>query len=123
MNPIRVLHFVSSTRVDSGVMSIIMNIYRNIDRERIQFDFLYFDNYDNTFESEINALGGVCYKISRPRLSKSFFKELKAFFNEKKNMYSILHNHEVYMNVIIAPIAKRYGVKKSFFAIRTLQKV
>lgn len=110
MNPIRVLHFVSSTRVDSGVMSIIMNIYRNIDRERIQFDFLYFDNYDNTFESEINALGGVCYKISRPRLSKSFFNELKAFFNEK-NMYSILHNHEVYMNVIIAPIAKRYGVK------------
>ena len=41
MNPIRVLHFVSSTRVDSGVMSIIMNIYRNIDREK-EYNLIFY---------------------------------------------------------------------------------
>ena len=37
--PIRVLHIVG--RMDrGGIETMIMNIYRNIDREKVQFDFL-----------------------------------------------------------------------------------
>ena len=39
---IRVLHFVSTLSRGSGVMSVIMNYYRHIDRDKVQFDFLHF---------------------------------------------------------------------------------
>ena len=38
----RILHFVSTLSYESGVMSVIMNYYRNINTSMIQFDFLYF---------------------------------------------------------------------------------
>lgn len=41
MDNIRVLHLVSSLSRSSGVMSVIMNYYRHIDKEKIQFDFCF----------------------------------------------------------------------------------
>ena len=38
----RVLHFVSTLNRNSGVMRVIMNYYAHINREKIQFDFVYF---------------------------------------------------------------------------------
>ena len=39
---IRILHFVSSINVNNGVMVLLMNYYRNIGTDLIQFDFVYF---------------------------------------------------------------------------------
>ena len=39
---IKVLHINSTIYINSGVMSVIMNYYKNINRDKIQFDFLYF---------------------------------------------------------------------------------
>ncbi|MFR1316469.1 MAG: hypothetical protein ACLSBN_12390 [Clostridium perfringens] len=60
MNKIRVLHMVSTLSNGSGVMGFIMNAYRNIDRNKIQFDFIYFDNEERsiTYIDEILKLGG-----------------------------------------------------------------
>lgn len=58
---IKVLHFVSTPSISSGVMSVIMNYYRHIDRSRIQFGFLCFlrcRNEEESYEREIRALGG-----------------------------------------------------------------
>ena len=37
--PIRVLHIVPNMQA-GGLETLIMNIYRNIDRTKVQFDFL-----------------------------------------------------------------------------------
>lgn len=39
MAPIRVLHCVAGLG-HGGYESLIMNLYRNIDREKVQFDFV-----------------------------------------------------------------------------------
>ena len=39
-NQIRILHVLSNVVNGSGVSNVLMNYYRNIDKEQIQFDFL-----------------------------------------------------------------------------------
>ena len=57
---IRVLHVVGSMQ-QGGTENFLMNLYRNIDREKIQFDFLV--NRKGVFEEEIEKLGGKIYYI------------------------------------------------------------
>ena len=52
---IRVLHVIRHMNT-GGAETLIMNLYRNVDREKIQFDFLVFG--DGIFDKEINQLGG-----------------------------------------------------------------
>lgn len=91
--PIRVLHIVPNMQA-GGLETLIMNIYRNIDRTKVQFDFLvhYTGNY--FYDDEIRSLGGRIYKLS-VRDDNNFIKYLKdldAFF-KKHPEYKIVHGH------------------------------
>jgi len=111
--PKRILHVVSSLTRVSGVMSVIMNIYRNIDHSNVQFDFMYFDDTNDSYQNEILAMGGRIYKIPKPSIKKvaSFYTYMSSFFDENRNKYIALQIHEVYLCAILAPIAKRNGIK------------
>lgn len=108
---IRIIHLVSSLSKGSGVMSVIMNYYRNIERNNIQFDFCYFVERDNTYEEEIINLGGKTYYFSKPGFNNKFKKELSIIFKNNINRYNAIHIHEVFLTAIIAPIAKKQGIK------------
>lgn len=108
---IKILHVVSSLSIRSGVMSVLMNYYRNIDKDKIQFEFCYFVDREETYEEEINSLGGRVIRISTPSLSRSFLIELNNFFKQQRDAYLALHIHEVYLTFLFAPIAKRNGIK------------
>ncbi len=108
---IRILHFVSIISINSGVMSFIMNYYRNINRENVQFDFLCWSKGDDIYVDEIKSLGGNIYYIPKPGLSKKYQKEIIEFFKSKFGVYSILHLHEVFLNMFIPPIARKYGIQ------------
>ena len=60
MAPIRVLHCVAGLG-HGGYESLIMNLYRNIHREKVQFDFV--SSFPGVYEKEIEALGGVIHRI------------------------------------------------------------
>ena len=109
---VRVLHFVSTLSHGSGVMSVIMNYYRHIDREKVQFDFLYFAACEDSYVDEIRNLGGRIYHVDRPGSSLRSVKQLDSFFREHAKEYTWLHNHEVYLTFLLRPISKRYGLKK-----------
>ncbi|RFU62721.1 glycosyltransferase family 1 protein [Bacillus sp. V59.32b] len=109
MDKIRILHVVSSLGIDGGVMGVLMNYYRHIDRTKVQFDFLYFIESEKNHIEEIKKLGGEIYYLPRPSI-KSYIK-YKDFFKENANTYKAVHLHEVYLNSVILPIAKRYGIK------------
>ena len=60
--PLRVLHVIGAMN-RGGAETLIMNLYRNIDRERIQFDFLVNEMGGYDYDEEIGELGGRMFAI------------------------------------------------------------
>lgn len=105
---IRVLHVVSSVRVGSGVMAVIMNYYRKIDRSRIQFDFLYFNDSQIDYKEEIQHLGGYVHQIDKPSIHNLMKRELQQFFAVHSGTWSIIHCHPIYASAFVARAARRF---------------
>lgn len=86
----RVLQVVDSMDM-GGIQAFIMNVYRNIDRENIQFDFLVFRPHEQAFEKEILSLGGKVFKLPgrRDGIIKNK-RAIKIFFDEHPE-YSVIH--------------------------------
>jgi glycosyltransferase involved in cell wall biosynthesis len=108
---IRILQITSSLGQGSGVLQVILNWHRNIDRTKIQFDYLYFKETPVTCKNEIESLGGKCYKLPYPSFIKPwvFIKSVKEFF--KTHKYNTIHSHIINLSFFFFPIAKFYGTK------------
>lgn len=106
---IRILHFVSTPAKWSGVMGVIMNYYRHMDRSKIQFDFLCFLPCEESFEAEIHSLGGRTFFVSRP-VHWQGIKELSDFLRMHSGEYKWFHNHEVYLTFLLKPLTAHYGL-------------
>lgn len=106
---IRVLQVV--TNMDrGGLESMLMNYYRHIDREKIQFDFLAHRQERAAFDDEIETLGGRIYRL--PRLvpwSKSYLSALNRFFDEHTG-YKVVHVHQDCLSSVILKAAKQHDV-------------
>lgn len=107
---IRVLHVVSSLNINAGMMSVIMNYYRNIDRAEIQFDFWYFEEMKETHQFEINELGGRTFFMPFRTFKSSDQKEIRSFFQAHKGEYTAVHCHPIWASFIVAREAKRSGI-------------
>lgn len=90
---IRVLHVVTTMDM-GGLETFIMNIYRNIDRNKVQFDFLKHRDYESKFDREIKKMGGNIYNVPpiNPFKHRRYIKSLDNFF-ELYSDYSIVHSH------------------------------
>ncbi len=109
MYPKRILHVVTNLAIGSGVMSVLMNYYRNINLDKIQFDFLYFIEKDFNYKDEILRLGGKVYFIEKP--SMRTYHKYRNFFKEKASSYNVIHLHAAFLNSIILPLAKKNGIR------------
>lgn len=106
-NPIRILNIVPNMRA-AGIETFIMNVYRNIDRNKVQFDFLVHNKRREFFDDEIERLGGRIYRLSY-KDDKNLFKYIKAlnnFFKTHKE-YKIVHGHMQSMMPLYLMIAKK----------------
>lgn len=108
---IRILHFVHALTRGGGLTTLIMNYYRQIDRSKIQFDFVYFKEVESDFKDEITSLGGKFYKFTEPSFDFSYKKECEKFFEEHKGEYSAIHCHVLFSAAFYGGIAKKYGIK------------
>jgi glycosyltransferase involved in cell wall biosynthesis len=105
----KVLH-IANMNIISGVASFLMNYYRYIDREKIQFDFLSFILLENNYAEEIRQLGGNVYNA--PSYKKNFFKHINFVSDVIVNgNYDIIHCHQFLLSVISLSIAKKNGIK------------
>lgn len=104
------MHFVSTPAIGSGVMSVIMNYYRYLDRARVQFDFLCFLPSEASYEEEIKRLGGRIFFIPKPGFTYNTLLTLEGFFEEYGLEYTWLHNHEVYFSLPLKYLAAKYGI-------------
>lgn len=106
----RVLHVIKIMN-RAGAETMIMNIFRNIDRSKIEFDFLYLTESVGDYEKEIIDLGGKVYKLPEPNKQgriKSFYHIYKIM---KQNQYDVVHSHIMSYNGFINAIAYFAGVQ------------
>lgn len=108
---IRVLHVVSSLNINAGMMSVIMNYYRNIDRSKLQFDFLYFKEMNKTHKEEIVKMGGRVFLIEESLSSLRLQKQLSLFFKKHRNEYVAVHCHPIWGSILVGRVAKKNGIK------------
>lgn len=108
----RILHIVSSLNVNSGMMSVVMNYYRHIERKKIQFDFLYLFEMENTYKEEIEKFGGKCYYIGNPKSICNYMREINNFFCTHKDEYDAIHCHPIYSSIMFGFFAKKNGIKR-----------
>ena len=107
---IRILHVVHSMDC-GGTENIIMNLYRNINREDIQFDFLVHTNKECFFDGEIEELGGKIYRVSHYKMYNllRYRKELHALFSQHKEWIAV-HGHLGSCACVYLTIANKYGL-------------
>lgn len=108
--PIRILNIVPNMRA-AGIESFIMNVYRNIDREKVQFDFIVHNKRREFFDDEIEKLGGKIYRLSfkDDKNIVKYIKDLNNFFKSHKE-YKIVHGHMQSMMPLYLYIAKKNKV-------------
>lgn len=106
--PIRVLHMVGAM-YPGGMENFIMNLYQNMDRSKIQFDFVVHARKENDYSSLIESMGGRIYEL--PRLTKDPVKSLRMLKElVQKEKYPIVIRHTA--NALIAPqlkVARKAG--------------
>lgn len=105
--PIRIAQIMGKW-VGGGLESVVMNYYKNIDRNKIQFDFFFDeDSIDIPYE-EIESLGGKVIIIPPYQKVFKYHKELKNML--RKGQYKIAHSHLNTLSVFSLYAAKRAGV-------------
>lgn len=94
-----------------GVECFLMNYYRNINRQKVQFDFLC--NVEKcAFEEEIYQLGGKVYHVcARSKNLFQFYKDMNDFFlNHAKDYDGIWVNKCMLNNIEYLTYAKKYNI-------------
>lgn len=102
-----------------GVETLNMNLYRNIDRSRVQFDFIVCETEDSDIpEEEIRSLGGKLYIVPSYSRLHSYIGALESIF--RKERYLIAHCHMSTLNVFPIYAAKKAGVPVRIAHVHTM---
>ena len=94
-----------------GAESRVMDLYRNVDRAKVQFDFMQHTTKVCDFQPEIEQLGGKVYHVPPFRFWNyfSYCKAWKQFIREHPEI-RIVHGHMTSTASIYLPIVHKKGV-------------
>ena len=105
----RILH-ITGGMDRAGAETMVMNLYRNIDKTKFQFDFVAFTNKVCDYDNEIKAFGGRIFHIvvSNP------LKRMKALESLLKQHpeWETIHAHTLFSNAFHMYAAYKAGVKQ-----------
>ncbi len=99
-----------------GAESRVMDIYRHMDRDRIQFDFLVTEGTVDQYADEVKSMSGRIYHLPAFRVYNygRYVKACREFFeahcDNGVSEYVAVHGHMTSTASIYLPIAARYGV-------------
>lgn len=108
---IRVLHSVSNMD-RAGIETMIMNYYRHVDRNKVQFDFLCNKSKIGAYDEEIQSMGGRIFRT--PGLNPiKWFKYEKMVRNLlKENLeIKVVHSHNGAFSLQAQLAAKKSNIK------------
>lgn len=108
-DPIRVLCVFASLGM-GGAESLWMNIYRNLNRDRIQLDFVKHVDEEYPFEDEIRKLGGRVFKApGYTVINYAKYKRWWYIFLKKHPEYRIVHGHYFTIANVYLSVARKLG--------------
>lgn len=110
-SPVRVLQVIGIMN-RGGAETMVMNLYRNIDRTKVQFDFVEHFSDKADFDDEIEVLGGRIFRCPRYNVKNNFqYKKWWIdFFQKHAKDYVAVHGHIGSTASIYLSIAKKYGL-------------
>jgi glycosyltransferase involved in cell wall biosynthesis len=110
MNPIRVLQVVTIMN-RGGLETMLMNYYRQMDRSKIQFDFMVHREEKGHYDDEIMSLGGRIFRMPpiRPGNYLVYFRKLNHFFSIHKE-FKVVHSHINENSSFVLKAAKKYSI-------------
>ncbi len=108
-NQIRVLCVFASLN-PGGAETMCMNLYRNINKDLIQFDFIKHTTEKCKYEDEILSLGGRIFVAPKYKISNysKYIKWWKKHFEEHPE-HQIVHGHYYTIASIFLKVAKKYN--------------
>lgn len=109
--PIRILNlFTIMNR--GGAETLVMNLYRHIDRSKIQFDFMVHRKERGAYDDEIESLGGKIFRMCPISFCNvNIYRDsLASFFKEHRGEYFIIHSHMSEMGYFVFKEAIKYNI-------------
>lgn len=105
IQPVRVLQVVHKMHY-AGAETLLMRIYRNIDRAKVQFDFLVHTDQPGHYDDEIRDLGGkiIFMPVSPRRNYILYTKTLKNIILQNSS-YTCVHSHLALLSGVILKVA------------------
>lgn len=107
---LRILHVVTDMN-RGGLETFLMNYYRKIDRDEIQFDFLVHREAKAEYDDEIESMGGIIYRFQRLNPFSVIYKKKLGVFFDNHPEYKIVHVHQDCLSSVILKVAQEHGVK------------
>lgn len=90
-SPLRILQIMGIVE-SGGVEAVIMNYYRNIDKNKVQFDFVMHKGGNPHYIAEVQSMGARVYEITP--YSKNIFAFTYEIYKIIKNgHYDIVHSN------------------------------
>ena len=110
MERIRVLHNIASLHF-GGAQAFVMNVYNNIDREKVQFDFVVTPEERKDLYEQVEQMGGRIFVCPR-YTGKNHFAYCRwwDFFFKEHPEYHVIHGHVRSTASIYLKIAKKNGL-------------
>lgn len=103
--PVRVLQVFSG--LDSGgVSNFVMNLYREIDTEKIQFDFAMTSGKKALYDDEVLQRGGRIFYFDTSRNIRENFRDILR----NQGPFRAVHSHVFFYSGLLLAEAKRAGV-------------
>jgi len=108
----RILQVVG-TMDRAGAETMVMSLYRAIDKSKYQFDFVYFTDKTCAYDDEILALGGRIFRIPSEYANKPLLRTYKLYKIIKNNgFFDAIHCHQLFSNGFHLLASRFAGVKK-----------
>jgi glycosyltransferase involved in cell wall biosynthesis len=101
--PRRVLH-VTGAMNRAGTETMLMNIYRHIDRNKLQFDFISYSEGEAHYDKEIERLGGRIIRLKKTTSIPELYQAMKKY-----GPYDAVHTHTLFhcgLALMAAALAK-----------------
>lgn len=108
MEPIRVAQVMGYMN-GGGVESVVMNYYRHIDRDKVQFDFIVCEGSTLIPREEIESLGGRIFMVPDYKKMSQYVAALISIF--KRENWKIVHSHMNSLSVFPLYAAKKAGIQ------------
>lgn len=91
---------------NAGTERVIFNLYENIDRTKVQFDFLV--EIPGELDEKIFKMGGKIFYL-KEKSKRKYYKKLLEFFKSHSE-YTIVHTHTHARMGVVLKAAKKVGV-------------